>query len=196
MERLTVNKNVSEMNMIELAHNSCFAKDRKAMYRDYDTTIDVRVFVRKLIKCRGLINDDDEIFHSDDAFDEFMSECSAIDPQDEIGLIALFYRGLWAQTDLYEALKRYEDLEEQGLLLKLPCKVGDTVYLIDEIEKEFDRKTIVTGIEIDEDMIFIMISDGVQCFSSSSYTIDDFGETVFLTQAEADAALKKMKSGE
>lgn len=93
-------------------------------------------------------------------------------------------------------LKEYKQLEEQGLLLKLPCKVGDTVYLIDEIEKEFDRKTIVTGIEIDEDMIFIMISDGVQCFSSSSYTIDDFGETVFLTQAEAEEALKKMKSEE
>lgn len=28
---------------------------------------------------------------------------------------------------LAEHLKEYEDLEEQGLLLKLPCKVGDTV---------------------------------------------------------------------
>ena len=26
-------------------------------------------------------------------------------------------------------LKEYEDLEEQGRLLKLPCKVGDTVYV-------------------------------------------------------------------
>lgn len=26
-------------------------------------------------------------------------------------------------------LKEYEDLEEQGLLLKLPCKVGDTVFV-------------------------------------------------------------------
>lgn len=25
-------------------------------------------------------------------------------------------------------LKQYEDLEEQGRLIKLPCKVGDTVY--------------------------------------------------------------------
>lgn len=30
---------------------------------------------------------------------------------------------------LAERLKDYEDLEEQGLLLKLPCKVGDTVYV-------------------------------------------------------------------
>lgn len=29
-----------------------------------------------------------------------------------------------------EQLKAYEDAEEQGLLLRLPCKVGDTVYLL------------------------------------------------------------------
>lgn len=28
-----------------------------------------------------------------------------------------------------ERLAQYEDLEEQGFLLKLPCKVGDTVYV-------------------------------------------------------------------
>ena len=29
---------------------------------------------------------------------------------------------------LFNRLKEYEDAEEQGLLLRLPCKVGDTVY--------------------------------------------------------------------
>ncbi len=29
---------------------------------------------------------------------------------------------------VYRKLKDYEDAEEYGLLLKLPCKVGDTVY--------------------------------------------------------------------
>ena len=29
---------------------------------------------------------------------------------------------------VYRKLKDYEDLEEQGKLIKLPCKVGDTVY--------------------------------------------------------------------
>lgn len=33
-----------------------------------------------------------------------------------------------------EKLAAYEDAEEQGLLLRLPCKVGDTVYLIDRDE--------------------------------------------------------------
>lgn len=30
---------------------------------------------------------------------------------------------------VYRKLKAYEDAEEQGLLLRLPCKVGDTVYV-------------------------------------------------------------------
>lgn len=32
-------------------------------------------------------------------------------------------------------LAAYESAEEQGLLLRLPCKVGDTVYLIKMMEK-------------------------------------------------------------
>ena len=33
-------------------------------------------------------------------------------------------------TSVCEKLGEFEDLEEQGLLLRLPCKVGDTVYAI------------------------------------------------------------------
>lgn len=31
--------------------------------------------------------------------------------------------------NMIKKLANYEDLEEQGLLVRLPCKVGDTVYL-------------------------------------------------------------------
>ena len=50
MERLTSIKEVSEMNMVELAHNSCFVKDREAWYRDYSVEIDARTLARKLLK--------------------------------------------------------------------------------------------------------------------------------------------------
>lgn len=33
----------------------------------------------------------------------------------------------------------YEDLEEQGLLVRLPCKIGDTVYRVNA----GDRKSVV-----------------------------------------------------
>lgn len=32
-------------------------------------------------------------------------------------------------TEILEKLGKYEDAEEQGLFLGLPCKVGDTVYV-------------------------------------------------------------------
>lgn len=50
MERLTSNKDVSEMGMLELAYNSCYIKDGKARCRDYDLDIDARVFTRELLK--------------------------------------------------------------------------------------------------------------------------------------------------
>lgn len=31
---------------------------------------------------------------------------------------------------VYKKLKEYEDLEEQGLLIRLPCKIGDKIYYI------------------------------------------------------------------
>lgn len=33
-----------------------------------------------------------------------------------------------------DKLAMYEDLEEQGKLLKLPCSVGDTVYILNQKE--------------------------------------------------------------
>lgn len=71
---------------------------------------------------------------------------------------------------LAERLKEYEDLEEQGLLLKLPCKVGDTVYLIKSDGKVVPRTA---------DMQFLGV------------LWDDYGKEWFLTQEEAEAKLKE-----
>lgn len=69
----------------------------------------------------------------------------------------------------YNKLKEYEDLEEQGLLLKLPCKVGDTVYL------KYDGKVVPRT----ADMQFLGV------------LWDDYGKEWFLTQEEAEAKLKE-----
>ena len=39
---------------------------------------------------------------------------------------------------VYRKLKAYEDAEEQELLLRLPCKVGDTVYVVTSPFNVFD----------------------------------------------------------
>lgn len=40
------------------------------------------------------------------------------------------YIDSWSIAQCLTKLQEYEDLEEQGLLKKLPCQVGDTVYRI------------------------------------------------------------------
>lgn len=119
MKRLTVNKNVSEMGIYELSHNCCYAKDGNARYRDYDLDIDARELTRKLLKDHA---DGDDAFTDDEDFDDWMVDYLQYGMDSIEGLIALFYRNLWAMADLRERLKYYEDLEEQGLLLRLPCR--------------------------------------------------------------------------
>lgn len=86
-----------------------------------------------------------------------------------------------------EKLGRLEDLEEQGRLLKLPCAVGEWVYVIKE-NGNIDTHKIVT-VEIDE--------DGVHFNSSYRFgELEDFGRTIFLTKEEAEAALEERGSRE
>ena len=102
----------------------------------------------------------------------------------------------WLQA--YFKLKDYEDLEEQGLLLKLPCKVGDTVYAYCS---EFGIiPYVVDCIVINEHITFqcSSYSDPIgdcpsECLDEIEPDITDFGKAVFLTQAEAEQKLKEMK---
>ena len=83
-----------------------------------------------------------------------------------------------------EELKSYRDAEEQGLLLRLPCKIGDKVYQIEDgYIYEFNARSIDVRKE-NEKYIF--------CIDSMDYKMDDFGKTVFLTKEEAEQALKQM----
>lgn len=128
MERLTSNSNVSDMSMIELAHNGCYVdNERNARYRNYNLDIDSRELVRNLVKD---ICDEDLTDLSDEEFDEYMSSMFSVEMDSTIGLLAVFYRNLWAMAELREKLKDYEDLEEQGRLLKLPCK--EVYYIVDK----------------------------------------------------------------
>ena len=129
MERLTTNKSVADMSMIDLAHNSCYADDeRNARYRDYEMEMDARDFARNLMVTLAK----DELPVDDAEFDEEILDNLTIDPFSDVrGLIALFYRNLWAMADLREKLKYHEDAEEQGLLLRLPISEDAPVYSIE-----------------------------------------------------------------
>lgn len=198
MKRMTTNKEVSEMSMMELAHNSCYAKDRKARYRNYDLDIDARELTRQLLKDHA---EGDDVFESDEDFDDWMVDYLQCGMDSIEGLIALFYRNLCAMADLREGLKKYEDLEEQGLLIKLPCKAGDTLYRIDTDSLIEDRQIEVYHIDNiimcdDGDVLFKYDPyDGVICDLKSVLTGGPYlgYYKVFLTKEEAEKALADMK---
>lgn len=90
-----------------------------------------------------------------------------------------------------EKLAAYEDAEEQGLLLRLPCKVGTEVYNItwwDDVQE----KVVVKG----KTYCRTVHKHKVTKSTFSYFDIDEFGKTIFLTKAEAEAKLKEMEGAE
>ena len=107
------------------------------------------------------------------------------------------------EADIYLKLAEYEDLEEQGLLLKLPCKVGTTVYVIDTIYEcdndymdcimEFpDRYQCERGFKCEYEHEKIVVRPESFDFKM----LDNFNKTVFLTKEEAEEKLKELNISE
>lgn len=198
MERLTTNKNVSEMGMFKLALNCCYiTQDGNTRYRDYAKDIDARDFARVITENFAK----DVLPLNDESFDEEMMENLMYDPLTDINaLIAVFYRNMWAMAELREKLKRYEDAEEQGLLLRFPCKVGDKIFLdFAGFGKDIDEFTVKDfHLDCFEDGEIILYCDYESNDKTLSGQIDvmEFGKTVFLTKKEAKAKLKELRGAE
>ena len=91
-------------------------------------------------------------------------------------------------TSICEKLGKYEDLEEQDRLIKLPCKIGTEVYDItcwDDIEE----KVVVKG----KAYYRTIRKHKVTKFPFTYSDINDFGKTVFLTKSEAEQKLNEME---
>jgi len=92
--------------------------------------------------------------------------------------------------------QEYKDLEEQGLLVRLPCKVGDTVYTVSyryECTRNYDCKVFQKW----------KCEDNIPCeYEKKEYFVkksqfcltmlNSLGKTIFLTREEAEKALEKM----
>lgn len=96
-------------------------------------------------------------------------------------------------------LKAYENLGEQGRLVKLPCNRGDKIYFIKSafsmahfpIEA---RITSICGIDCDSDVMYSSITEYNKI--DRRFKSSDIGKTVFLTKSEAEAKLKELRGGE
>lgn len=115
---------------------------------------------------------------------------------------------VWVKNHDYikasEKLAEYEDLEEQGLLRRMPCKVGDTVWelcLCDDGNYRIFPMIVKTISEygtlkqVEKDITIWNI------YAESDYTymyksFADFGKTVFSTKEEAEKKLEEMKKND
>lgn len=74
-------------------------------------------------------------------------------------------------------LAAYEELEEQSLLLRLPCKFGDTVY---SVEGDGINEFVVSS--------FSVCRKSIYAYQGHIF-IGEFGFSVFPTKEEAERAL-------
>lgn len=84
--------------------------------------------------------------------------------------------------------------KDRSRFVELPCKVGDTVFVVEEIAEE--REIIKDHVET---ISIGYYADGVNIYQFDGIKTDgyfeDFGKTVFLTREEAEQALK-LKTGD
>jgi hypothetical protein len=94
--------------------------------------------------------------------------------------------GSCSQRKVWERLKEYEDMEGQGRLVVLPCKVGDQIYAIHQ------GTTILPMVAkwyetMDGYGDFVLIAHYPPIHKTFRFA--DFGKTVFLAREEAERAL-------
>lgn len=92
---------------------------------------------------------------------------------------------------VYDKLCEYEDAEEQGLLVRLPCKVGDTLY-----RPFFNSKSV-----LEYKIVRIVLRESVIQITACHYEYNmikyeelvyiwQIGKKYFFTREEAEIALK------
>lgn len=106
-------------------------------------------------------------------------------------------------SDALKKLADYEDLEQQGRLIKLPCKGGDIVW-----DNDYGRPCAytITAFSFGECEEYICepvtTKEVVFYYTNSSGSIigsfaeSEIGKSVFLNKSEAEAKLKELRGGE
>ena len=103
--------------------------------------------------------------------DRFKSKCEVYEHPIE--------QTTYISCEAINKLAEYEDLEEQGLLLRLPCKVGDTFWELNDV--------------LSEPAIYPRVAHSL---GHIVYCLERLGRICFLTEKEAEEALKKMQEVE
>lgn len=93
-------------------------------------------------------------------------------------------------------LQHYKDLEEQGRLIELPCKVGDELYVKHRTFKDVMVKGVCIGYTWwRTDGFCVMFHSDTPTYGKVDIAFSEFGKTVFPTKEEAEAKLKELQNG-
>lgn len=121
------------------------------------------------------------------------------------------FSGVQYQADFVDRLAAYEDIAElcggfdrlrelaeadkEGRVVVLPCKVGDTVWIVGAVRKLYSAKvrtffcghpSAVCGRDPDGHIHMIRTTE-------CDIPMQEFGKTVFLSREEAEKALQEME---
>lgn len=112
---------------------------------------------------------------------------------------------VWVKNHDYikasEKLAEYEDLEEQGLLVRLPVNKNNEIYIISsrwtvcsECSSRFDEYSCSgCEYECDSKKEYYVCPTYLSSINVNTY-VNQFGKTVFLTREEAVNKLEEMKN--
>lgn len=106
-------------------------------------------------------------------------------------------------AELLEELKSYKDLEEQGLLVKLPDDLFKKVYRITYEYTECSKfgETVIDcenyncNCDCDSEKKFYIVENNLKFMLFCNY-YNELGKTVFLTREEAEKKLEEMKAND
>lgn len=153
-------------------------------------------------------NDDGAYIPSQEIIDRLAAyEDTGLEPEEVRGIktaydeVQIPYEIVATGADAARVI-RLLDAEDEGRLLVLPCKVGDTVWAFGYLPtssryviycaevKEFRFRETHFGRDISALLEPVDFRG-----RRKEYGVDDFGKTVFLTREEAEAALRKEPDG-
>ena len=94
----------------------------------------------------------------------------------------------------YDRLRELAEADKAGRVVVLPCKVGDTVWVILDGAKCV-RRCVVEYATIGRYFTVIVFYTAGRTREQYGVPAGAFGKTVFLTSEEAEKALEAMKDG-
>ena len=106
---------------------------------------------------------------------------------------------------VYRKLKEYEDLDEQGRLIKLPCKIGDDVwfvpshtnYKLNILNHHREENKIchqkVARITFSRNGWYLECDKDLECATDHILIDKMYKETWFLAKSEAESRLEKLR---